>query len=300
MYAATRNFNIKGNVEPKSIMYQTERLLPVNQKSNNKSEDIVDRLSKIEGKLDDAIAMKRLSSLESRLDSMLNQLGVSASTPLARLDKMEAKLDSMLGQLETAKPTVQVAKPKPIPIRKVVKAKLSGKTQKGLDLVFQVSPKAQPLLILGVIKSLQMGGLKTIVRLHHHSSVIKLEEEAFLIKSLLTSFQIDLDKSVSRRVADYDFVFTFILTNRLEGHDIDLTVSSSTYTPIYSDKICAGLVWKLAGGEHSGQNCDFWLDVVDSGLRNDKLTEKVKKQISKQFSKSGGQLCDVAVSVIEG
>lgn len=298
MYASTRNFHIKGNVDPKGIMYNSSRLMPINQEDSKGKQDIVERLTGIEGKLDEAIALKRLNSVESRVDAMLNQLGIKPDTPLSRLNKMDAKLDTMLGQLETAKPTVVTPKPKPIPLKKITAAKLSGKATKGLDLVFQVSPKAQPLLILGVIKSLQLAGLNTIVRLHHHSSIINIDNDAFLFRSLLTAFQITLDKSVSRKVADHDFVFTFILTNRLEGHDIDLTAASSTYTPIFSDKTCAKLVWKLAGGECSAQNCDFWLDRVDVALTDAKQTESVKKQISKQFNKSNGLLGDVAVSVL--
>jgi len=284
-------------------MYEVNRILPIvgTQQETPQSGDIVSKLSNLEGRLDEAIALKRLSAVESRVDGMLKKLNIDPASSTARLDKMNTKLDSMLGKLETAKPTVVVPKPLPITKRNIAKAKLGNKSIKNLDLVFQVSTKSQPLLILGVVKSLRLAGLNVSVRLHHHSSVINKDEEGFLFKSLLTAFQIEEDKHISRRVADYDYVFTFLLTNRLDGHDIDLTLHNSTMTPIHSDKNCAKLVWKLAGGVMCDESlCDFWLERVNAALTDKTQTDGIKKQIAKNYNETGGNLCDVIISVLNG
>jgi len=279
-------------------MYTSSRLLPV-LPGSERTCDIVERLAGMECKLDDAIALKRLSAVESRLDVMLNQLEVEPDMTLHGLNSVPSKPNPTPIKAKAAKSAETSSKPTSIPLKKISTAKLTGKSAHGLDMVFQISSKAQPLLVLGVIKSLQLAGLNTIVRLHHHSSVIDIDEDAFLFRSLLTAFQIGIDTSVSRALADYDFVFTFILTNQLQGHDVDLTVSSSNAT-IFTDKTCARLLWKLAGGAFSGEGCNFWLDRVDEALTDIQQTDLVKKQILKQFNKSNGFLCDVAVSVLDG
>merc|ERR1711970_124291 len=144
-----------------------------------------------------------------------------------------------------------------------------------------------------------MAGMNTLVRFHSHSSVRNTEDDGFLMRSLFTAFQIDLDTRASRAVRDYDYVFTFLLTNKLEGHDIDLTITSSSHTPIYDDKNCAKLMWKLAGGAVCDM-CELWVERVDLALSDKTQTAGVKKQISKNYNDAGGKLCDLAVSVLNG
>merc|ERR1711972_495962 len=102
--------------------------------------------------------------------------------------------------------------------------------------------------------------------------------------SLMSAFDLKPNGNISRLVHNFDYVFTFLVINRLEsGVDVDCCLNGAKHASI--------------GGDYCDE-CDYWSDLVESALSDKKQVDKVKAEIKKDFSCKKGRFCDVAVAIL--
>merc|ERR1712080_81567 len=65
----------------------------------------------------------------------------------------------------------------------------------------------------------------------------------------------------NRNVNDYEFIFTFLICKNVESN-INATIHTSTFSPIYGDKNVSKLIYLLSGGNSLTAVDYYWLDQI--------------------------------------
>ena len=239
-----------------------------------------------------------MNTLETKLDGLISKLGVKNEAPKNN-NKNSSKKASKPAPKKAPTPPAPKIEPVSLPKKSIPTASLTKKSAKNnLDLVIQVSPSSEPVFLLAAIRSLQLAKSNVCIRLHYHSSVIKQDEAGYKFNSLMSAFDLKPNGNISRLVQNFDYVFTFLVTNRLEsGVDVDCCLNGAKHASIVGDLGCSRFIWKLAGGDYCDE-CDYWSDLVESALSDKKQVDKVKAEIKKNFSCKKGRFCDVAVAIL--
>merc|ERR1712168_684041 len=88
MYKVNRLCDIN-KIKPANIMYHVDRIFAgsVTSSSSGTQGDIVDTLSNLETQIDEKIALRRLNTLESKVDGLLKKLGVDQNKKQAAAKK---------------------------------------------------------------------------------------------------------------------------------------------------------------------------------------------------------------------
>jgi len=296
--------DVKDKIKPADIMYHVDRIfkgsLSADTVAKSSSGDIVQTLTDLEGKIDEKIALRRLNTLESKLDGWISKLGVPESgdkNKSSKNSKKESKKDTKKAKQAPPAPLPKV-QPVSLPKKTIPAASLTTPSNKNLDLVIQVSPQAEPVFLLAAIRSLQLAKSNVCIRLHYHSSVIKQDEAGYKFNSLFSAFDLKCNDNISRLVQNFDYVFTFLITNKLEKNvDVDCCLNGAKHASIVGDVCCSRFVWKLAGGAYCDE-CDYWSDLVQEVVNDKKQLASVQAEIKKNFGKGSGRFCDVAVAIL--
>jgi len=302
--------DVKGKIKPSNIMYPVDRIFNGSLSADIKStpvsgKDIVEKLSNLEEKIDEKIALRRLTDLDSKLDSLIGQLGgekkliqVMKKSEKSNSKKSESKKSDSKNSKKAAPALLSKIEPVSLPKKNIPAANLTNPSKKHLDLVIQVSPNAEPVFILAAIRSLQLAKSNVCVRVHYHSSVIKQDEAGYKFNSLMTAFDLALNADISRKVTSFDYVFTFLITNKLQNTNVDLCLNGAKHASICSDSVCAKFIWKLAGGAYCDE-CEYWADAVSAVLSDKKQLSSFQAEVKKNFSKGKGKFADVVVAILE-
>merc|ERR1711879_449862 len=248
--------DVKGKIKPADIMYHVDRIFKgsLSADTGKSSGDIVQNLTDLENKVDEKIALRRLNTLETKLDGLISKLGVQPKKDTKNAPKKASKP----APKKAPTPPAPKIEPVSLPKKSIPTASLTKKSVKNLDLVIQVSPSSEPVFLLAAIKSLQLAKSNVCIRLHYHSSVIKQDEAGYKFNSLISAFDLKPNGNISRLVQNFDYVFTFLVTNRLEsGVDVDCCLNGAKHASIVGDLGCSRFIWKLAGGDYCDE-CDYW------------------------------------------
>jgi len=297
--------DVQSKIKPANVMYHVERIFKGSLSSGKAaagSGDIVDQLTNLESKIDEKIALRRLNTIESKLDGLISKLGVAdkKSSKKSSEGSKGPKKDTKTNFSKKVKAKVVLPKVQPVslPKKTIPTASLTKKSTKNLDLVVQVNPTAEPVFLLATIKSLQLAKSNVCIRIHYHSSVIKQDEAGYKFNSLLSAFDLGVNADTSRKVINYDYVFTFIITNSLTNTDIDCCVNGAKHANVSGDATCSKFVWKMAGGAWCDE-CDYWSDLVSSAVNDKKQLSSVQAEVKKNFGKGNGRFADVAVAILD-
>jgi len=295
--------DVSAKIKPADVMYHVERIFKgslANDQVATSSGDIVQQLTNLENKIDEKIALRRLNTLETKLDGLISKLGATEqkstkkSDPKSSHSKKDTKTNFSKKVKAIVLPKVQ---PVSLPKKTIPAASLTKKSTKNLDLVIQVSPTAEPVFLLAAIKSLQLAKSNLCIRVHYHSSVIKQDEAGYKFNSLLSAFDLAVNADTSRKVVSFDYVFTFLITNSLTNTDVDCCVNGAKHANVSGDATCSKFVWKMAGGDWCDE-CDYWSDVVSCAVNDKSQLSSVQAEVKKNFGKGKGRFCDVAVAIL--
>jgi len=293
--------DVSAKIKPADIMYHVERIfkgsLSADQVATG-SGDIVQQLTNLENKIDEKIALRRLNTLETKLDGLISKLGATEQNSSKKSDPKGSKKDTKTNFSKKVKAVIlPKVQPASLPKKTIPAASLTKKSTKNLDLVIQVDPTAEPVFLLAAIKSLQLAKSNVCIRVHYHSSVIKQDEAGYKFNSLLSAFDLAVNADTSRKVVSFDYVFTFLITNSLTNTDVDCCVNGAKHANVSGDATCSKFVWKMAGGDWCDE-CDYWSDLVSSAVNDKKELSSVQAEVKKNFGKGKGRFCDVAVAIL--
>ena len=153
------------------------------------------------------IALRRLTTLETRLDGLISKLGATEQKSSKKsTDPKGSKKDSKTNFSKKVKAVVlPKVQPVSLPKKTIPAASLTKKSTKNLDLVIQVNPTSEPVFLLAAIKSLQLAKSNVCIRVHYHSSVIKQDEAGYKLNSLLSAFDLGVNADTSRKVVSFDY-----------------------------------------------------------------------------------------------
>jgi len=276
MYNTDRYVSVKNTIAPTSCMYGTDRLIK-SHFSSASGEPMIAQLESCEQALDAAIEMRRLNKSEAEIDRCLGQLDqelLKKAAQAANSQKKSAGKTGAAGALAFGDNRVSQ-----------------------LDVLMQISPNYNPKMTLKTISQLVSAGKKVMVRQHLHSSVAVEKAQAVNANfaKCAKQCQIVVNTEPGRATTSYDFIFTFLITDKLNTAvcNMDATIHASQYSSIMGDSNVAKMIFDVAGGAVMSDVDHFWCDMIAEALSDNSQLKSVKSQIEKNFSSTGG-FADIA------
>lgn len=214
---------------------------------------------------------------------------------------LETKLDKCLGSIDQA--TLAKSKNAPLNPKNSTKNAAAPATKisfgpnklSKVDILCQISANSNPKMTLKTISQLLSAGKNVMVRQHIHSS-IPIEKANSLsneFSKLCLKNSIKINKEPGRAANEIDFIFTFLITNKLAKEnknvtDISATIHAAQFTSIFGDQNVAELIFDLAGGKDVDEDDLYWVDMISEALADASKLKNVKNIVDKNFENTGG------------